>query len=296
MVCDQTGRSGTLVDNKEVVLNDGCVLHFCPRVPRLPQEDSYEDYHAFKFSLHSKSLQLQPSACIPSEPPPILSASGSLDRHPHQSVLQFVAASTFIGGLMGTRGSTIHRICHETSSSIHVSKPRVYHPDVTTESGRIIQCSASSPADLRRSALATLQALFATVPFSGPRSLYVVIPTELEGVFLAGGSKFLAQLQTKCQGQLYLRSPHPATPFERLLACKGHLPAFEALIPLLLSVLPQPLLYQSCAFPVAQDLQFLGNAVDLPLDTVVRRTKRGASPPPGFVPKRSKTWQRRRGS
>ena len=52
IIIEPTGQSVKVNNNHPSSLCSGSTLHFCPLVPRLPQEDRYEEYTGFKFSLH----------------------------------------------------------------------------------------------------------------------------------------------------------------------------------------------------------------------------------------------------
>ena len=108
VITESTGRVINLDTGNRVLLSNGCLLHFCPRVPRLPQEDQYEDYHAFKFSLNCDDLPA--SQC---ESQKLETSVESGNHHENQTRLHLVVASSFIGKLMGVGGSTIRSIRHD---------------------------------------------------------------------------------------------------------------------------------------------------------------------------------------
>ncbi len=52
VIIEPTGRANQGNNRNPSSLCSGRTLHFCPLIPRLPQEDRYEEYTVFKFSLH----------------------------------------------------------------------------------------------------------------------------------------------------------------------------------------------------------------------------------------------------
>ena len=52
ILTDLTGLSIQVNNSNPSPIGSSSILHFCPLVPRLPQEDQYEEYAAFKFSFH----------------------------------------------------------------------------------------------------------------------------------------------------------------------------------------------------------------------------------------------------
>ena len=288
------GQTVKASNSEWCTLHDASILHFCPSIPRLPQEDRNEDYDAFKFSLHCGLL-----------PRPVAGPT-ICGEYTNQTELRIVVSSSLIGRLMGTGGSTIRQLRQSHQSSIFVSGHRLFHPDAVAEQGRVIHCSARDHASLCSTVVAIAHALYSSLDGAPAAtfSFYVVIPVAAARPLIVTGGQLLARLGSSHQTELFLRAPHKISPSERLLAVSGPLKVLPALISSLLSAFSQPFQYtsllESNAGPRSgESEQHMNCALDLPLNVVAQRYKRKAAQQraDNHTAKRAKvsSWRRPKG-
>jgi hypothetical protein len=219
VIIEPTGQSIHVNNSNPSSLCNGSTLHFCPLVPRLPQEDCYEEYTGFNFSLPCGLLS-----------PPKLSKTGGIVEErvlvpasANQTKLRLVVTSSLIGGLMGTGGSTTHRLQQDYQSSIKVSEPRLFFfqtPQRSMDELSIAQHVIMLRCVVQQSPL--YRPFFFS--FQGSResfNLYFVIPAVSARLLAMGAGQVLAHLTSAHKTEFRLRDPHRLAPSERLLAATG---------------------------------------------------------------------------
>jgi hypothetical protein len=271
------GRQDQMQCSDPRPLYDGCIIHFCPRVPRLPQEDTYEEYAGFKFSFHCP-LMLEDGG-------PVREAALATAEPSQRVQLKLVVASVLIGGLMGTGGSTIRNLQSTYQATIRVSGQRHYHPDAKEGQGRVIHCAAHNQASLHNALVAIIESLFPHQSgVAGNYSLAFVVPLESMQLLTESG---LDAMRSATRTQLRLRDPHPYSPNEQLLTASGPLSTVSRLLTSLLATCPQPLTYRA-ELVSDQVGESPPSALDLPLSKLVQRYKKKAIQDRGRAAKRGK--------